>query len=683
MREGAQREVRDVDGETPVNPYSLLEAVNDASDTVNTGWLIFLAVMAYILIAIAGVTHRDLLLETPVALPIMQVSIQLKQFFTFAPILLVLFHLGIVAQLVLLARKTIEFDRAVRLLERTDKRTHPLRLELHNFFFVQAIAGPHRSKVMSGFLHGMSWLTTVIIPVLLLLFIQVAFLPYHDVTTTWVHRLALMFDLGLLLMIGTFLLQTETSFVSALVSNTRAHPLNVSATTLLFLLVGFISFFVATVPGERLDKSAQILFGAPKAAPAPGVDRNQVAGGFMPLFASGTDGSLFGFFKRNLVVTDSDLVVDKNVTASERSLKLRGRDLRYAHLDRSDLHQADLAGADLTEASLSGADLRGLWLGCVDDERMRLNGDRDAAGCASARNADFSYARIEGAHLHGTDLRSANFASAALAGADLANVMLSGANFYNANLDKADMSGGIHAEGANFLSASLQGADLNGAYLQAADVRSAKLQGAILSYAHLESAKITNAELEGASLYKAMLHGADLTGANIKAADFHGASVWLTAPPADDASGLADFGELQTSPLGENDNGTFLQTLDRLQGEHALSYVKDAFEPLMAAKDSAAWGAGQQILQWKTLGNGVATPEDSWRSRFTDHLIGMMCRSAGLATGVLRRAQSQHFRGDMLAIFERSKRDDCPAIKGVPEDVLRKLSTTLETARSN
>ena len=45
------------------------------------------------------------------------------------------------AQLVLLARKTLEFDQAVQNLEATDRRTHPLRLELHNFFFVQASPG--------------------------------------------------------------------------------------------------------------------------------------------------------------------------------------------------------------------------------------------------------------------------------------------------------------------------------------------------------------------------------------------------------------------------------------------------------------------------------------------------------------------------------------------------------------
>jgi len=103
----------DPDIETPVNPYSLLEAVNSSSDTSHTGWLLFLAVMTYLVIAVAGVTHEALLLETPVQLPILQVKIQLKQFFQFAPIVLVLFHLGILAQLVLLARKTLEFEPAV------------------------------------------------------------------------------------------------------------------------------------------------------------------------------------------------------------------------------------------------------------------------------------------------------------------------------------------------------------------------------------------------------------------------------------------------------------------------------------------------------------------------------------------------------------------------------------------
>ena len=112
-----------LDGEHPVNPYSLLEAVNRASDTVNTAWLIFLGVLSYLLITAAGVTHKDLLLNSDIPLPILQVKIDLAGFFFFAPIILVLFHTGVVAQLVLLARKTLEFDTSIRLLETTERRT--------------------------------------------------------------------------------------------------------------------------------------------------------------------------------------------------------------------------------------------------------------------------------------------------------------------------------------------------------------------------------------------------------------------------------------------------------------------------------------------------------------------------------------------------------------------------------
>ena len=150
-----------IDAETPVNPYSLLEAVNRSSDSANAAWLIYIALMSYLLITVAGISHKDLLLNSDITLPILQVKIELTRFFLFAPILLVLLHLGLMGQLVQLARKTLEFAASIRMLETSDQRTHPLRLELDNFFFAQAIAGPERSRVVGMFLHGMSWLTIV------------------------------------------------------------------------------------------------------------------------------------------------------------------------------------------------------------------------------------------------------------------------------------------------------------------------------------------------------------------------------------------------------------------------------------------------------------------------------------------------------------------------------------------
>src|SRR5690606_495907 len=148
---------------------------------------------------------------TAVSLPILQVDIQLTQFFRFAPILLVLFHLGLISQLVLLARKALEFDAAVRELEVSKRRNHPLRLELNNFFFVQAIAGPHRSGVMGRCRPAASWRPLVGLPVALLLYIQVPCLPYHDVAIPWTHRIALGLDILVLVLIGIFLTRAETS----------------------------------------------------------------------------------------------------------------------------------------------------------------------------------------------------------------------------------------------------------------------------------------------------------------------------------------------------------------------------------------------------------------------------------------------------------------------------------------
>ncbi|MEL6291096.1 MAG: hypothetical protein AAFQ44_04825, partial [Pseudomonadota bacterium] len=232
--------------DTPVNPYSLLEAVNRSSDMAHTGWLIFLGVMAYLTIAIAGVTHVDLLLEKSVQLPIFGIEIPQIQFFQFAPVLLVLFHLGIISQLVLLARKTLEFDLAVQQLETGVRRTHPLRLELHNFFFVQGIAGSNRSRIMGAFLHGMSWLTLVVIPVLLLLFIQIKFLPYHSVEVTWSHRIALLVDVAMLILIGVFLIRPEASFFKAVARSVVFYPLGFVTTVGVFVAVTLFSLFVAT-----------------------------------------------------------------------------------------------------------------------------------------------------------------------------------------------------------------------------------------------------------------------------------------------------------------------------------------------------------------------------------------------------------------------------------------------------
>lgn len=665
------------DSDTPVNPYSLLEAVNNSSDTAHTGWLIFLAIMTYLMIAVAGVTHEALLLETPVQLPILQVKIQLKQFFQFAPVVLVLFHLGILAQLVLLARKTLEFDHAIRLLETSDKRTHPLRLELHNFFFVQGIAGPQRSVVMSCFLHIMSWLTIVILPVILMLYMQVAFLPYHDVTTTWINRIALVFDIALLLTIGVFLMRPETSFFQAFWRSTATHPLSSFATTIVLAIVAYLSFFAATVPGERLDKISRSLVGGASAD-------IQQSGFVLPFLAQSTDGTLFGVFGRNLIVTDADLDEGRRRRGGEKTLNLRNRDLRFAKLDRTDLHGADLTGARLDGASLVGADLRQASLNCSDIDQLLLSNDRVAAKCPSARDADFYRANLAGAHMAGIDLRGARLEEAQLESADLANSILVGTSFSNAHLDKAELTGGVQAQGANFLNASLQGTDLRGAQLQFADFSSAAMHGAVLNFAQLQGSILRDADLEAASLQHAKVQGADLSGSKMAAADLRGVSIWMTLPPEWDTTGMADLSDLAIRPLTESEHKALTGLAERLPDEDARARSKEAVATLVSQGKS--WNGTADQLRWQSwAGASPPPPATNYKYELTSYLSKLMCSArwsnGAIATGIARRAVDQQFRGDLVSVYDGLRANSCAASKTIPSKVMRDLSSAAETAR--
>ncbi len=654
------------ENETPVNPYSLLEAVNRSSDTAHFAWLIFLAIMGYLLIAVAGVTHRDLLLATPVHLPVLDVEIQLVQFFQFAPILLVLFHLGLVSQLVLLARKTLEFDAAVHQLEPTRKRTHPLRLELHNFFFVQGIAGPNRSMIMALFLHGMSWLTLVVVPVIMLLYIQVSFVPYHSIPTTWVHRVALVTDIIILGLLGVFLTRAETRFGSALWQAIKTHPVTTISTMLVLGGVMFVSFVIATIPGEGLDSRLRKYF---EKSAATGEDASSwtsyIPDNPLPFLFGSKDGTLFGLFHRNLIVTDVDLVVDRDVSPGEPSISLRGRDLRFANLDRSDLHQADMTGVNLDGASLVGANLIDAKFSCGDENQLILSDDREAANCASARKAKFTSARLRGASLNGIDLRAADLQEADLEQAELKFSWLSGANFSSANLQMVDITGGARAQGAIFWIARLEGADLTGAQFQYADFSSSLMQGVTLEHAQLQGANLRDADLNGADMRRAHLQGADMSAANLTGADLREAAVWMTLPPKTENVRLADMRDINVRALTTAERDTLLATVYAITDPRLRKNVRGSLAGLLDLKKTAVWSTTNNSKIWQSL-RSIGRPGmvEDFSQELTTHLARLSCQvrwsNGSVAEGIARRALNRRFEGDLSSIYLRlTQTDDC------------------------
>ncbi len=130
------------------------KSVEDAASVSAGLWLSYLFVLLYIGIAAGAVTHRDLLLESPVKLPFLSVDLPLIAFFVLAPILFIISHAYTLMHFVMLAAKVGVFDAELRAqLGDAPETREGLRRQLPSNIFVQFLAGSRevRSGVM-GFL---------------------------------------------------------------------------------------------------------------------------------------------------------------------------------------------------------------------------------------------------------------------------------------------------------------------------------------------------------------------------------------------------------------------------------------------------------------------------------------------------------------------------------------------------
>ncbi|HEX3522997.1 MAG TPA: hypothetical protein VHT52_13025 [Stellaceae bacterium] len=84
---------------------ALRDAVVDATSVSAGLWISYLFALFYFAIAAGAVTHRDLLLESPVKLPFLNVELPLKAFFILAPLVFLILHAYVLLHFVLLAGK--------------------------------------------------------------------------------------------------------------------------------------------------------------------------------------------------------------------------------------------------------------------------------------------------------------------------------------------------------------------------------------------------------------------------------------------------------------------------------------------------------------------------------------------------------------------------------------------------
>ena len=494
------------DGKVPKlsgEAQGFLDEANGASDPASNAWFAFLALLTYLLVTLAGVSHKALLLDSPVALPIVvNIDIPLRSFFQYAPALLLLVYLSLLIQHLILARKYRKFKEAIAPYERETRTEHPARERVHSYVFSQILVGPKPDRITKFVMQLIVYVTFTILPLITLLYFQIKFLPYHEVWITYWHRFAVILGLLMLIFLTPLFIKVGPQAEAWEVSRTE----KVLGVCLLIASLCF-SWLIATVPNEWIDQ--RLGFVAPMSV-YPVKDEPKLLNPLVRFLCERTPEAV-GWLSpcrvfplrwlssyRVLDVEDRDLVPDEGDEQNEVSVALRDRDFRFALLSRSDLHRADLTNADLRAAQM--------WRTRVDKAKLR--------------GAQLQGAFLKGAQLQGADLEGAQLQGADLEGAQLQGAILSYARF--------------------------QGADLKGAQLQGADLKGAQLQGAHLKDAQLQGARLFDPERQRLGL--------NPDTAQLQRADLASADVWLVnfPPDLDDQSpaplGLAD---LKTTLTGD------------------------------------------------------------------------------------------------------------------------------------
>ena len=187
------------------------KSVEDAASVSGGLWLSYLFVHSYIAIAAGAVTHVDLLLERPVKLPFLNVELPLLAFFALSPFVVLIIHAYALMHFIMLGKKASRFHNELR-RQFSNQQTETsgaapygdnkeirdkLRRLLPSNIFVQILAGPPELRTGSfGLMLKLIALTTLVVfPILVLLLLQIQFLPFHEWKITWAQRAALFLDI--------------------------------------------------------------------------------------------------------------------------------------------------------------------------------------------------------------------------------------------------------------------------------------------------------------------------------------------------------------------------------------------------------------------------------------------------------------------------------------------------------
>jgi uncharacterized protein YjbI with pentapeptide repeats len=619
-----------------------LDAANEAARVVRNVYITFLLLGTYIGVIIASTTDEQLLRGSTVILPLLDVKLSIKGFYAVVPWGLVFFHFNLLLQLSLLARKLHVFDNDVDYLSASQAAAFKERL--FSFPFVHMLIARQHDRITRMVQAVVVWITVIVLPLWLLLWAQIAFLPYHDPEVTRWQKLAVVADAVIVSLFWARIVLFWKHKQRKANSDREILVATAVITGVTALAMTFTSFQLANVPHDRSEAEG-VFFDRRLDLEGKLLTRNELEGEVVNILREGSSDARGRVLQKalGLDLEERDLRFARLPKAILPNVNLRGADLQAAYLSRAQLQNADLSEARLRGADLDQAQLQGANLAMAQLQAAELRG-------AALQAADLRDARLQEASLNNAQLQGASLVGAQMEGADLSDASLQAAELRGAQL-----------KGANLERANLQAVDLRGAQLQGAKLVGVQLQGADLSDAQLQAVDLRDAQLQGASFNRAQLQGVDLRRASVGSARFDGARL-----------DSADLRDIDDSPLTLAEYESIREVATRWIDEEVLrDRLIDDLQALVGKEISlSAVGSTKGCLAnevQRLPGCMTEAQEKKYQTALGTELLMLACSDRDIALGIVRRA----FENPRLARILYA--GQCAVLRSLPEGIKEKL----------
>ena len=553
----------------------LRSSVNDTARVARANLLLFLVVVLFIGILVAGTDDLLLLEQARIELPLMQVGVPINTFYGVAPVLFVLLHLNLLVRLSRLSTVAGRLRDRIKAQEDQEQKSIQTTL-VYPFDFLQLLLyrtahgtdqppPPMRRLIRYLQYERIKYgnlvpsLAIVIVPVFvfplaLLVWIQLEFLPYQDDTITLIHQLAVSFDIGLQIAFAAHIGVIKLAYSALRKGAWRARfgtLANILSVVLIYAASVLFVWGVAVVPGSWVERSQ----------PFPGLSSAVTGYVFADWWTPAScnrreirnpehSGRLFNFrrylYLPRKAIAAHDRPPELIAAYLERDedpdeawkfveeLDLSNRSLQYGWFKSAEFWRTNLASSNLRCARFQDGKLRDVILdrASMDGTEFR-NADLRGASLERivAKDARFDDANLRGANLRGATFRGGSLTRAKFHGVDGSNANfidadLSRAEFHGADLARAEIFGArlshTQFDGADMRRSEFHGADLGRAEFLGVNLRGARFRGSNLAAIKVYGTSLRHAEVTGSNMHRVAVYGADLRSLDITLSDLRG-----------------------------------------------------------------------------------------------------------------------------------------------------------------